>query len=98
MECEYAKQHVMSVTFLNLHGRRARTQTGVRAPSGSPRRDRGQEEKSVGKEAEGCAAEAADTGKAGNAGRASAAGMLAFVVPGVAKAVHGKSGTCSGAL
>ena len=52
------------------------------------------------KEAKGCAAEAADAEKAGNAGkpRASAAGMLAFIVPGVAKAVHGKSGTCSGAL
>ena len=29
MECEYAKQHVMSVTFLNLHGRRARTENGI---------------------------------------------------------------------
>ena len=64
------------------------------------RRDRGQEERSVGKEAKGCAAEAADAEKAGNAGkaRASAAGKLALIVPSVAEAVHGKSGTCSGAL
>ena len=64
----------------------------AREPSGSPRRDRGQERE--------CEAKAVDAEKAGNAGRAraSAAGMLAVIVPGVAEAVHGKSGTCSKAL
>ena len=58
------------------------------------------QERSVGREARGCAAEAADAEKTGNGGkaRASTAGMLALSVPGVAKALHGRSGTCSGAL